>query len=33
MGEYGCQWNKPLLSKKLHKADFVKSKKGKRPEI
>ena len=23
MGEYGCQWSKPLFSKKLQKVDFV----------
>ena len=23
MGEYGCQWNKPLFSKKLQEIDFV----------
>ena len=23
MAKYGCQWNKPLSSKKLQKVDFV----------
>ena len=33
MDEYGCQWSKPLFSKKLQKLDFVSKQAVKGPNV